>query len=95
MSGGCYDYMYLYDAAELLARIHSVERMAQALRDLGYGSLADETAEIISHAEAINKIAEHLKEVWRSVEWYEDGDYGIDKVKAAADAVMNLREQLT
>lgn len=80
MSGGSYDYLFCKSPDELMNSLDALERMTDALVSLGYSEPAAETYEVIKvlkQAELrVSVSSQRLSEVWRSVEWYESGDFG-------------------
>ncbi|MFD0853580.1 hypothetical protein ACFQ07_15190 [Actinomadura adrarensis] len=90
MSGGSYDYLYVWtnDIQQLIARRHHLKAMAERLAGLPYArDAAIETERIAAALERleiqVTARAEALDDVWKAVEWWDSGDWGEDAVKKA------------
>jgi hypothetical protein len=96
MSGGSYEYLYVWSAEKLLEREEILEAMASRLAGLGYAQdAARETEEllcIVRQARVrIETRQQRLAEVWRAVERWDSCDSGEDGVKRA---LANYREEV-
>lgn len=78
MSGGSYNYLY-WQVGELGGHRGELEAMATRLEGLPYA--ADAAAATRRILEAISD--EKLAKVWRSVEWWDSGDYDEDQAREA------------
>jgi succinate dehydrogenase/fumarate reductase flavoprotein subunit len=82
MSGGSFEYLCQKDAAEVLAVLETVRRMAATLEE-EFGHLAkdavDATLGIVRRGEELQEEIDDLKDLWKAVEWWQSGDYGRDR----------------
>ena len=89
MSGGSYNYFCFATAEGIHAKVEDLSRMRDRLVALGYMDAAKETESlilIIQQSEVrIDAHIERLGRVWRSVEWFDSGDYGEDAIRDAID----------
>lgn len=82
MSGGSYDYLYLaYEVKGLHGRTEDIERMAARLRELGSVKAASATLDIIRAKNALDDQAAAMAGVWKAVEWYDSGDWGLEQAQ--------------
>lgn len=85
MSGGSFDYLYCKEPEELFNRVEYIEDMSEIALKLGYRDIAldlTRLAEYIKSAKIrVTVLQEQLKEVMRSIEWYESADIGEDTLK--------------
>jgi hypothetical protein len=88
MSGGSYNYLYIYadDPRELVSRLGTLKEMSERLSGLPYAKdAAIETERIIAMIERLETQvrvrAEALADVWHAIEWWDSCDYGEDRVK--------------
>lgn len=90
MSGGSYEYLYMWadDPAELISRKRHLKAMAERLSGLPYArDAAIETERILAMIERLEiqleVRAQALADVWHAVEWWDSCDGGEDDVKEA------------
>lgn len=90
MSGGSYDYLYVWadDLGELVQRRHHLQEMAERLSGLPYArDAAIETERMLAAIERLEiqvKVrGEALKDVWHAVEWWDSCDWSEERVKEA------------
>lgn len=91
MSGGAYDYLCLKETGGVIDNIDEVARMAVRLKELGHDDLAFKTQKIIDAAEELEKQIDELRNVWKAVEWYDSGDWGIEAIHREANRVRERR----
>lgn len=82
MSGGAYNYL-CYNADEVISRRRDVEMMGRRLENSGYYGAARATRNVLVLAEAAERAATALQEVWLAVEWADSGDSSEAKVREA------------
>jgi len=90
MSGGAYEYLYVWagDLDELIKRRGDLEAMSERLSGLPYAKdAALETERLLAMIQRfeiqVRARGEALKDVWHAVEWWDSADYGEDQVKEA------------
>lgn len=89
MSGGSHNYLCFKDDEDLFAygALNDMENMASRLIELGFEDAAKETLNLkytIQQALVRSKVMKNrLQDVWKSVEWYDSADSGIDSVEQA------------
>ena len=89
MSGGSHNYLCFKDDVELFDQgtLSDLENMASRLTELGYEDAAKETLNLkysIQQALVRSKVMkDRLQDVWKSVEWYDSSDSGIETVEKA------------
>lgn len=89
MSGGSHNYLCFKDDSDLFeyGTLNDLENMAARLIELGYEDAAKETLalkDIIQQARVRSQVMKNnLEDVWKSVEWYDSCDSGIETVKNA------------
>ena len=82
MSGGSYNYLYCKEASELfqLENIRYIDDMATLLRQKGYEDIARDMLRLAEYIKSawirVDVLSDQLKDVMRSVEWYDCGDFG-------------------
>jgi len=82
MSGGSHDYLYCKETSELfqLQNIANIDDMATILRHKGYEDIARDMLRLAEYIKSawtrVDVLSDQLKDVMRSVEWYESGDFG-------------------
>lgn len=82
MSGGSYDYLYCKETSELfqLQNIANIDDMATVLRRKGYEDVARDMLRLAEYLKSawnrVDVLSDQLKDVMRSVEWYESCDFG-------------------
>ena len=87
MSGGSYDYLYCKETSELfqLQNIANIDDMADVLRRKGYEDIARDMLRLAEYLKSawnrVDVLSDQLKDVMRSVEWYESCDFGEDTLK--------------
>lgn len=98
MSGGSYNYLYIWasDPQQLVSRRADLEAMADRLAELPYAKdAAQETKEILALIDQVgDQIAARgrvIADVWHAVEWWDSADYGEDKVREALAAYLDAR----
>jgi len=90
MSGGAYEYLYVWagDLEELIKRRVVLEAMSERLSGLPYAKdAALETERLLSMIQRfeiqVRARGEALTDVWHAVEWWDSADYSEDQVKEA------------
>jgi hypothetical protein len=87
VSGGSYDYLYCKEAQELFNPYYTglIDDMADVLLSMGYEDIARDMRRLSEYIKAaynrVDVLSEKLKDVMRSVEWYESCDFGEDTLK--------------
>jgi len=94
MSGGSYNYLCDLDDTNLLDKQDDLQRMFDRLDRLGYAKdAARETQELLliirQFQNRASLIADRLRDVWKSVEWWDSGDWGEDEVKKFLNKYRN------
>ncbi|MFL0584700.1 hypothetical protein ACH0B6_19200 [Solibacillus silvestris] len=95
MSGGSHNYLCFKDYVELFdhGTLSDLENMAARLIELGYEGAAKETLDLkdsIQQALVRSQVMkDRLQDVWKSVEWYDSSDSGIETIEKA---ISNYRE---
>jgi hypothetical protein len=93
MSGGSHNYLCYKDSDNITDHINDIEGMRDRLTELGFIDAAKETEELICIINAYKVRMEtridRLNKVWKSVEWYDSSDSGLESVK---QAVIQYRE---
>lgn len=89
MSGGSHNYLCFKDDADLFdhSALSDLENMASRLIELGHEDAAQETLSLkntIQQAMVRSQAMKNrLQDVWKSVEWYDSSDSGIETVEKA------------
>lgn len=87
MSGGSFDWLFCKSAEDLPNKLDTLEMMAESLDDEGFLGAAEETRALIKsindYIEHADAACERLGPVWKAMEWYQDGDTGIEKLEEA------------
>jgi hypothetical protein len=96
MSGGSYEYICYKNADEIGSMEEQIQRMADRLAALGYADdAANETMETLKEIqESRNRIQtrlDRLRDVWKSVEWWDNCDTSEDGLK---DALSKYRGEV-
>lgn len=87
MSGGSHNYLCFKDDKDLFdsGTLNDLENMASRLIQLGFEDAAKETLNLkytIQQAIVRSQVMkERLQDVWKSVEWYDSADSGIETVQ--------------
>ena len=95
MSGGSYNYLYCKDVAELFepSNMGLVDDMADTLLAFGYRDIARDMQRLSEYIKTaynrVDVLRDQLKDVMRSVEWYESCDYGEDTLKKHLEDYRN------
>lgn len=83
MSGGSFDYLYCKDLDELLTHEKDIQKMADALAEIGEPNAtaaAIETQRLLTNIRIfktrINAGLQMLQPVWKAMEWWKSGDHG-------------------
>jgi len=94
MSGGSYNYLCYKDGFEIHEKKQELNDMRNRLIELGYLDAAKETESILlmldSFEVRIQARIDRLKDVWRSVEWYDSCDCGKDSVDIAIEKYREM-----
>lgn len=84
MSGGSFDYLCFKDCTEIGQHKETLKMMADRLSELGYTDKYAYTILILEkikrHEQELQSLLDIMSEVWRSVEWFDSGDYGKDQL---------------
>lgn len=97
MSGGSHNFLCFKDEDNLFnyGVLNDMEIMASRLIELGYKDAAKETLHLkhtIQQALVRTQaMKDRLEDVWKSVEWYDSSDSGIDEVEKA---IKQYRKEL-
>lgn len=93
MSGGSYNYLCYKESYDIYERKEELVEMRDRLIELGFTDVAGETEGVLlmlkSFEVRLQTRIDRLKDVWRSVEWMDSGDSGLESVK---DSVEKYRE---
>lgn len=87
MSGGSFDYLYCKDTEEFFAlnSINSLIDMAVILKKEGYEDVSKDVFRLVGHIKSarteIDIHRKQLKDVIRSVEWFDSHDFGPDTLR--------------
>lgn len=93
MSGGSYNYL-CYHSDSLSEHRSDLESMAERIEGLAYaGQAAADTRRVLALLDEAQRLAGHLADVWRAVEWWDSGDYGEDQVVEEMAKYVPLGEQ--
>jgi hypothetical protein len=90
MSGGSFNYLYSRPDLGELGSASDYSAMAAGLASGGHYEAATLTLLIAVHLEDATRLAKLLADVHRAEEWRVSGDYGPDKVTAAAAKLHEL-----
>lgn len=92
MSGGSYNYLYWIEYQDIVSREEDIENMRDRLAELGYDDLAKKTNTILEDNKKIqkqmNERLDKIRQVWKSVEYYDSSDVGLQDVK---EAIYNFK----
>lgn len=92
MSGGSYGYLYMDDDVCNYGTVRKLRSMAETLRRLKHevaASMVEHHADVIEASlTVIDARHERLAEILKAVEWYEDCDWGKERVAEAARALV-------
>lgn len=89
MSGGSHNYLCFKEDTDLfkLGTLNDMEFMASRLTELGYEDAAKETLQLkymVQQALVRSQVMKgRLQDVWKSVEWLDSSDSGLDAVAKA------------
>src|SRR6185437_8090264 len=89
MSGGSHNYLCFKEDADLFEHgsLNDMENMASRLIELGFEDAAKETLNLkytIQQSLIRSQVMkDRLGEVWKSVEWFDSADSGIEVVQKA------------
>ena len=93
MSGGSLNYLYCKDPCELYDHISDLEQAENYLLSEGYMDVARDVRRLIEYVitsrNRIDVLQENLKEVFKSIEWYQSADSGKDRVERAVEEYRN------
>lgn len=100
MSGGSFYYLYSKTAAEVLSGGSSMdellEKMRYGLLECGHQDAAERVGQLITvcqHArDTVGHDMRELEEIMKAVEWWQNGDWGRDRV---AEAVEKWRKSVS
>ena len=87
MSGGSFNYLYCKDTEEFFAldNMNSLIDMAVILKKEGYEDVSKDVFRFVGHIKSsrteVDILRKQLKDVMRSVEWFDCGDFGPDTLK--------------
>lgn len=94
MSGGSYNYLCYKEAYDIHERTEELAQMRDRLIELGFTDVAGETESVLlmlkSFEVRLQTRIDRLKDVWRSVEWYDSADCGLDSVEYSVEEYRNL-----
>lgn len=99
MSGGSYNYLYWLEFQDVVSRQEDLENMRDRLVELGFKDLAKETNNILNESlelqKKINEKLNKIRQVWKSVEYYDSSDVGLSDVKEEVSKYRGLTKKLT
>jgi hypothetical protein len=86
MSGGSFNYLYSKD---LCQGGYELREMADWLRTAGFEDIAVATEACLASCEP----PDELRYVWKAVEWFESGDWGMHEVAQAVKEYHHARQE--
>lgn len=93
MSGGSLNYLYCKDPDELYDHLYDLERAEKYLLSEGYSDVAKDVRRLIEYVitsrNRIEILQENLKDIFKSIEWYQSRDSGKDSVERAIETYRN------
>ncbi len=99
MSGGSYNYLFCADFPDIVNKISDLENMRDRLSELGFKDLARETNAILEDSREMQRKMEErlskIQNVWRSVEYYDSADSGLDNVNEEVIKYRGSAKRLT
>lgn len=94
MSGGSYNYLCYKESYDIHERKEELNQMRDRLIELGFTDASGETESVLlmlqSFEVRLQTRIDRLKDVWRSVEWMDSGDSGLDSVKISVERYREL-----
>ena len=94
MSGGSYNYLCHKESYDIHERKEELNQMRDRLIELGFADAAGETESVLlmlqSFEVRLQTRIDILKDVWRSVEWMDSGDSGLDSVERSVEKYRDL-----
>jgi hypothetical protein len=94
MSGGSYNYLCCKESYDIHERKEELNQMRDRLIELGFTDAAGETESVLlmlqSFEVRLQTRIDRLKDVWRSVEWMDNGDSGLDGVQYSVEQYREL-----
>lgn len=94
MSGGSYNYLCYKESYDIHERKEELNQMRDRLIELGFTDAAGETESVLlmlqSFEVRLQTRIDRLKDVWRSVEWMDSGDSGLDGVQYSVEKYREL-----
>lgn len=100
MSGGSFDYLYLKETEEFfsLDSINSLTDMAVILKKEGYEDVSKDVFRLVGYIKSarteVDILRKQLKDVMRSVEWFDSHDYGEDTLREHIEMYRLDKEDL-
>lgn len=91
MSGGSYNYLYHADSSDIGNKIDDLKDMIARLSKLGFKQASKDSQSILNNIKQLDADIEKISNVWKSVEYMDSGDWGIDEVKDEIEKYINLK----
>lgn len=81
MSGGSYNYLYHADSSDIGNKIDDLKDMINRLSELGFEQACKDSQNILDTVKQLDSMIDNISNVWKSVEYMDSGDWGIEEVK--------------
>ena len=100
MSGGSFNYLYCKDTEEFfsLDNIDYLTDMAVILKKEGYEDVSKDVFRLIRYIKSarteVKILRKQLKDVMRSVEWFDCGDFGPDTLREHIEMYRSSKKDL-
>ena len=81
MSGGSYNYLFHADSGNIGNKTEDLTDMVNRLNELGYEQVSKDSQIILDTVKKLDMMIDKISNVWKSVEYMDSGDWGIEDVK--------------